>query len=449
MGVKMDLKKAASACLCVLVTAGSAGCYGNYVLKSSEPDLAQLTEAYVDALNDFDADAVLGLTSYEEDDEEYKDIKRFMDPEFSKETWGTDLLPVCEYIASTITMDYDSDDLTVNKGRCILRVTYEIVDWDSVFDVPCGSMDELIDNLKAQKDTVSYVGRLTFTGTDNDWKISKISDLSELFEFTRALPVIPEINPTEPDIVETEPVDTEPSDITPTGIDPTGTVFADTLSKAADDYIAVLEQNREAIQKVENIYGINPVGLYDITGDTIPELYFFAGDDDKDNSDSATLHIYAYSEYRGWALEVLSVPGILNNGQVSGEYILYSTGNELIVTQTHGETFTLNVVSQVYDTRWDQVSAFSRMAVFERICEEEYDPDTGESAEIYRYTLNGEDIQKDEYMSSMKDYTERTEMVLGRKFVLSSADPEYGLMSKPANSMWGFGIAVEYITSLV
>ena len=146
---------------------------------------------------------------------------------------------------------------------------------------------------------------------------------------------------------------------------------------------------------------------------------------------------------------MLSVPGILNNGQVSGEYILYSTGNELIVTQTHGETFTLNVVSQVYDTRWDQVSAFSRMAGFERICEEKYDPDTGESAEIYRYTLNGEDIQKDEYMSSMEDYMERTEMVLGRKFVLSSADPEYGLMSKPANSMWGYGIAVEYIASLV
>ena len=47
----------------------------------------------------------------------------------------------------------------------------------------------------------------------------------------------------------------------------------------------------------------------------------------------------------------------------------------------------------------------------------------------------------------MKGFTERTVMTLGRHYVLSSNDPEYGLMSKPSNSMLGYGLAIDYVES--
>ena len=54
-----------------------------------------------------------------------------------------------------------------------------------------------------------------------------------------------------------------------------------------------------------------------------------------------------------------------------------------------------------------------------------------------------------QYMEGMKDLTGRTVMVLGRKFNLTSQDPEFGLLSKPVCSIFNCGKAIEYLSSLV
>ena len=99
----------------------------------------------------------------------------------------------------------------------------------------------------------------------------------------------------------------------PTGTSET-TAYSDSFEKTMRAFKTVLEQNRDAIQLTEVIFGINAVGFYDLDGNGLPELYFISDDG---NEYSASLHVYEYNEYAGEAIEVVTSPEIITQGQAS------------------------------------------------------------------------------------------------------------------------------------
>ncbi len=52
-------------------------------------------------------------------------------------------------------------------------------------------------------------------------------------------------------------------------------------------------------------------------------------------------------------------------------------------------------------------------------------------------------------MPAMKDFTDRTVISLQQRFVLSSNDPEYGLLSKPSNRRYNYAMMYDYLGSLI
>ena len=80
------------------------------------------------------------------------------------------------------------------------------------------------------------------------------------------------------------------------------------------------------------------VYLYDLDGNGLPEFFLISDDG---NEYSATLHIYEYNEYAGEAIEIITSPEFITQGQASS-FMLYLTDKELIVTYTYGESYYLH-----------------------------------------------------------------------------------------------------------
>ena len=250
-----------------------------------------------------------------------------------------------------------------------------------------------------------------------------------------------ETQPTVPDPTDTQPVTTEPSETTPT------TAFADSYDKAIKAFIEILEQNRDAILAVESTFGIEPVGLYDLDGNGLPEFFLISDDG---NEYSATLHIYEYNEYAGEAIEIITSPEFITQGQASS-FMLYLTDKELIVTYTYGESYYLHVSTDMYALgereggihKWDLCETYAREIVTD------YDPETDTETTTRLFYHNSGICTEEEYMPAMKDFTARTVISLHQKFVLSSNDPEYGLMSKPSNRRYNYTTMHDYLESLI
>ena len=96
------------------------------------------------------------------------------------------------------------------------------------------------------------------------------------------------------------------------------------------------------------------------------------------------------------------------------------------------------VNSIVYNFSWDVISEYSRSEISEDD-KEEYS---------YKYKLDGTEIDKDEYMFAIKDTVSKAKIVLGRKFNLSSNDPEYDLIKTDAVSLKSYDAMVEYLKTL-
>ncbi|MBR3340123.1 MAG: hypothetical protein IKG30_00760 [Clostridiales bacterium] len=437
----MKTKKIVSVVLCAAFISGIAGCTENKK-PTNESRIYSVVNEYGEALTDLDGDAVLGLTDWKKDSTYYMAAKDL----FDITGYDIEMQRCYREIASTIELDYELTDIEVKDNKASLELSYELVDWESVFDGPNGysDYDEVITALKNTSGSVSIKGKISFVLEDGEWKISRITSLADVLGFLFDYPYITFVGPAEPD-----PTGTGPSDTTPTGIDPTGTVFADSYDKAIIAYVDILKENTDDIRAVEELYDIDTVGLYDIDRNGIPELFFISVSSD---NYSSVLHVYEYREYKGEADEVITVPNILARGQASGNFMIYVTDKELIATHTYGDESTYHIESEIFTTavnsdegnyKWDLV------AKYERVTSTDYDPFSNTETTECRYTLHGYTIEEIQYMEGMKDLTGRTVMVLGRKFNLTSQDPEFGLLSKPVCSIFNCGKAIEYLSSLV
>lgn len=440
----MKCKRVISAVVCLAVVAGCTACTGPS--KKDIQAIEDTIEEYGDALRDADAEAFLELTCWDEDDKDYRQIEEYMNYSIDE-----DYRECYDLIFDTIEIDYDVDDIEVNGDKASVKVKYEIIDLSEV-DFKVANLNLTFkDAVKDTKETSSIKAKIDFELEKGEWKIKKITNLDKLFAFVvminppeyvpTPVPDPTETQPAVPDPTDTQPVTTEPSETTPT------TAFADSYDKAVKAFIEILEQNRDAIRAVESTFGIEPVGLYDLDGNGLPEFFLISDDG---NEYSATLHIYEYNEYAGEAIEIVTSPEFITQGQASS-FMLYLTDKELIVTYTYGESYYLHVSTDMYALgeregeihKWDLCETYAREIVTD------YDPETDTETTTRLFYHNSGICTEEEYMPAMKDFTARTVISLHQKFVLSSNDPEYGLLSKPSNRRYNYTTMHDYLESLI
>ena len=439
----MKYKKIIASILCIAFTAGFAGCDNT---EKDREAISKVIDDCADAFRDDDAEAFLELTCWDEDDKDYRQIEEYMNYSVDE-----DYRECYDLIFDTIEIDYDVDDIEVNGDKASVKVKYEIIDLSEV-DFKVANLNlTFMDAVKDTKETSSIKAKIDFELEKGEWKIKKITNLDKLFAFVvminppeyvpTPVPDPTETQPTVPDPTDTQPVTTEPSETTPT------TAFADSYDKAIKAFIEILEQNRDAILAVESTFGIEPVGLYDLDGNGLPEFFLISDDG---NEYSATLHIYEYNEYAGEAIEIITSPEFITQGQASS-FMLYLTDKELIVTYTYGESYYLHVSTDMYALgereggihKWDLCETYAREIVTD------YDPETDTETTTRLFYHNSGICTEEEYMPAMKDFTARTVISLHQKFVLSSNDPEYGLMSKPSNRRYNYTTMHDYLESLI
>ena len=440
----MKYKKIIASILCIAFTAGFAGCDNT---KKDREAISEIIDQCEDAFKDDDAEAFLELTNWDEDDDKYQVAEELMNFDYSDEYF----IECYNLIFDTIEIDYDVDDIEVNGDKASVKVKYEIIDLSEV-DFKVANLNlTFMDAVKDTKETSSIKAKIDFELEKGEWKIKKITNLDKLFAFVvminppeyvpTPVPDPTETQPTVPDPTDTQPVTTEPSETTPT------TAFADSYDKAIKAFIEILEQNRDAILAVESTFGIEPVGLYDLDGNGLPEFFLISDDG---NEYSATLHIYEYNEYAGEAIEIITSPEFITQGQASS-FMLYLTDKELIVTYTYGESYYLHVSTDMYALgereggihKWDLCETYAREIVTD------YDPETDTETTTRLFYHNSGICTEEEYMPAMKDFTARTVISLHQKFVLSSNDPEYGLLSKPSNRRYNYTTMHDYLESLI
>lgn len=441
----MKFKKVIASVLCVAITAGFAGCDNT---KKDREAIGEILDKCEEAFKDDDYESFLELTDWDEDDKSYQQAEKIMHFGFDGDDYSWDCYSI---IFDSIEIDYDLEDIQFKGDKASISVKYGVLDWNDVyFKVSTLNLTykQAIEDIKG---TISIKGKIDFKLEDGEWKISKITNLDELFSFKGLVKPLENIPTPVPDPTETQPTvsdPTEPSETKPVNTEPggtNGTAFADSYGKAMASFKTILERNREAIQLTETVFGINAVGFCDLDGNGLPELYFIADDG---NDYSASLHVFEYKEYAGEAVEIIMSPEIITQGQASN-YIIYLTDKELIVTYTYGESYSFTVDTDMFALgdredgceKWDLCEAYSRDTFTD------YDPATDTETVTKHFSHNGTKLAEDQYMTEMKDFTNRTVTSLSQKFVLSSNDPEYGLMSKPSCRTFGYGLAIEYVES--
>ena len=406
----MKFKKALAAVLAASMLAGFTGCNNE---KKSVGQIENLMEEYVDAVNDFDADRILDLTNWEDDSDEYENIKELFNESYIAQFDGTEFVNCVKQVASTVKIDYESDEFVFkDKKTASIKVKYELVDWDKVyFEDIYETYDDVLSALKSCKDVKTVSAKLEFELEDKEWKISKISKIDELMLFERLLPNI---------MIDIDPVGTEPT----TDIDPIQTEEFEDIEAVLD----CLAYNETAIKKAEKIYNKGFVNIEDINEDGSFDVMFVAADNPNDDYSSGTLYICEYNHYAGEAVEMITIPEIVYMAE-GGSFVVFKTSNAIVITYCHGETSSRQVETFIYD--YD----FSYMKSYKRIEHHSYDPETDTDNCTYEYyqELGGDyaEISEDFYIDNVKFLADNGIEILGYDYLPVEGELEYPVAGLP------------------
>ena len=340
-------------------------------------------------------------------------------------------MDVYEATASTIALNANSNSIRIDGDKASIDFDYSIVNWKPLFEGPGESSADLVKAIRKSNDLKSVKGGLEFTKVDGEWRISEIKYLAELLSFTEVRPNLENKDwPTMP----TE--DTEPTD-EPTF--PTGTQFADSYGKAINTYLELLEKNKTAIKEVEEQYHYNPVGVFDINEDGLPELLFLASDG-VEPAYMSTLYVYTYNEFAGEAVKVIEVPNIIYMAADGGYFLLYKTPDRIIVTHAGGELVKFQYWTEIYNYNWNLIDSYRRVILTE--------PTETEEIETFEYYEADHAITEEQYNKVFKEDLANTVVILAKNYTPEPYDVEYPLAGKPAYEFMGYETAYAYVKSL-
>jgi hypothetical protein len=421
------LRKTVAAFLAASMMVGVAGCDA-FGVRKEMGNVDGVIKDYGKALSNLDEDKILKMTVWEETDKEYADFKDCFTFDANAEyIWN-----VYATTAGTITLDYKGASIKVKGDKASVDVTYVIVDWKTLYNEQYSSADDLVKAITDSMNVITTEGSLEFEKDGNDWKISKITKLDELLEFGKKSPNLTNKEmPTKP-ADDTDPTD-EPAF-------PTGTQFADSYQKAIAAYLKVLDDNMAAITAVQETFRIDPVGIYDIDGNGIPELYFLACKDSSQVMNSS-LFIYSYNENAGEALKQIEVPDIIYMAGSGGLFQMYATSNRLIITHAGGEDSDFKYWTEIYNFQWDLIASYRRNYLYDYNAPED-------QATTVKYYEEEAEITEEQYNKVFKEDANNAVIVLARNYTPSPSDVEYPLVSKPSFAMLSYESAYTYIESL-
>lgn len=427
----MKCKKVIAGGLVLTFVMGISGCDS----KKAPSVIDDLLDGYCDALNDLDADAVRDLSDWSKKDSDYKNIGELLDVHYAEERGGDKAAECVRYIASTIELNYDIDDLDIDGDKASIKAVYEFVDWESIYYVDgYESYDDVLRKLKSSKKTLTVKGKITFEKKKGEWKLCQLSKLNEVFTFTREIPYV-----LDPVIIETDPtVTTEPTEVT-SGTSAVNVDMSDVIEAA----LYHLQQYESSIRAVQHTFGENACGVCDIDNDGIPELYYLSSDQVyEEQVFSADLYICKYLEYAGEYVRYIVVPGVIYQAADGGSYAIFTTGDELLITHSGGEEALYHIETEVYDLNWNRIAGYKRNVYYD------YDPESDTDSYTYEYFINGKEITQEEYNTQMKDYINRTTLVIDKNYTPVTSDIEYPLLTKPTLGMIGYDESVKYVKSL-
>ena len=421
------LRKTVAAFLAASMMVGVAGCDA-FGVRKEMGNVDGVIKDYGKALSNLDEDKILKMTVWEETDKEYADFKDC----FTFDANAEYIWDVYATTAGTITLDYKGASIKVKGDKASVDVTYVIVDWKTLYNEQYSGADDLVKAITDSMNVITTEGSLEFEKDGNDWKISKITKLDELLEFGKKSPNLTNKEmPTKP-ADDTDPTD-EPAF-------PTGTQFADSYGKAIAAYLKVLDDNMAAITAVQETFRIDPVGIYDIDGNGIPELYFLACKDSSQVMNSS-LFIYSYNENAGEALKQIEVPDIIYMAGSGGMFQMYATSNRLIITHAGGEDSDFKYRTEIYNFQWDLIASYRRNYLYDYNAPED-------QATTVKYYEEEAEITEEQYNKVFKEDANNTVIVLARNYTPSPSDVEYPLVSKPSFAMLSYESAYTYLESL-
>ena len=421
------LRKTVAAFLAASMMVGVAGCDA-FGVRKEMGNVDGVIKDYGKALSNLDEDKILKMTVWEETDKEYADFKDC----FTFDANAEYIWDVYATTAGTITLDYKGASIKVKGDKASVDVTYVIVDWKTLYNEQYSGADDLVKAITDSMNVITTEGSLEFEKDGNDWKISKITKLDELLEFGKKSP-----NLTNKEMPTKPADDTDPTD-EPTF--PTGTQFADSYQKAIAAYLKVLDDNMAAITAVQETFRIDPVGIYDIDGNGIPELYFLACKDSSQVMNSS-LFIYSYNENAGEALKQIEVPDIIYMAGSGGLFQMYATSNRLIITHAGGEDSDFKYWTEIYNFQWDLIASYRRNYLYDYNAPED-------QATTVKYYEEEAEITEEQYNKVFKEDANNTVIVLARNYTPSPSDVEYPLVSKPSFAMLSYESAYTYLESL-
>lgn len=420
------LKKSAAAVLAVSMVIGIAGC-DIFGVRKEMGAVDGVIKEYAKALQTLDEEKLLDLTVFDESDSGYDEIKDCFVFDGNAEY----IMDVYEATASTIALNANSNSIRIDGDKASIAFDYSIVNWKPLFEGSSESSADLVKAIRKSNDLKSVKGGLEFTKVDGEWKISEIRYLAELLSFTE---VWPNLENKEWPTMPTE--DTEPTD-EPTF--PTGTQFADSYGKAINAYLELLEKNKTAIKEVEEQYHYNPVGVFDINEDGLPELLFLASDG-VEPAYMSTLYVYTYNEFAGEAVKVIEVPNIIYMAADGGYFLLYKTPDRIIVTHAGGELVKFQYWTEIYNYNWNLIDSYRRVILTELTETEEI--------ETFEYYEADHSITEEQYNKVFKEDLANTVVILAKNYTPEPYDVEYPLAGKPAYEFMGYETAYAYVKSL-
>ncbi len=418
----MKVKKATAVILCAAMTASVCACNSN---KKSASEIEKVLKEYEAAIQETDGDAVLDLASWDEGDDDYANIEQL----FEDANYTIDMESFKGYIASTIKVNFDSEDIEIEGDKASVKVTYELVDWEKEYFSVSRDPDDLLDKLKDSDDTAKIRGRIKLEKVDGEWKITDITNLGDVFFFCFSYPLIDQ-NPSIDNTVTTVPNETD---------------FDDYFNAAIAAYIELLESEeiRTGIKNIEDNYThLYPCGSYDIDKDGIPELYFIAGDDTPTHNGS--LYIYDYDEYAGKAVCVVEVPNVCYQAGDGGSVLLYTIPGGFVIQTATGGEMDWHVNTCAYDLDWFVIE---ELQYDEEIV---FDGDDYDSMRIENsYYSNEETITEEEYSVSLLSYINSANVMLANHYYITAGSNEAPLLDLPEVTLQSYDEALNELYSLL
>lgn len=183
------ISRVVAAALSTVIAIGFAGCDMFGVRKSMGIMHGRLTN-FNKAINELDYETARSHTDWTEEDSDYTAIEELFDTSYYGDTEGEGFVACTEYIASTVTIKFDITSARIGSGRASLDVRYEMVDWQQVYQEKHDSYDEVLEDLKNCPDKLTFDADIVFENVDKneDWRLCRITNLSEVMSFVHTLP---------------------------------------------------------------------------------------------------------------------------------------------------------------------------------------------------------------------------------------------------------------------